>query len=113
MVMKRLKEEQEWQVRQRLTDKDEEIENLKRDLEYRDQEMNQQKGAFGNKDEEIARLKADMDRLRAEAQAKIAQAQERIKELNQKLLAQAGTQWGMERQGAHKSFRNPRELSES
>jgi chromosome segregation ATPase len=97
MDIKRLYEEQEVQWRQRLTDKDEEIENLKRDLEYRDQEMNQQKGAFGNKDEEIARLKADMDRLRAEAQAKIAQAQERIKELNQKLLAQAGTQSGMKR----------------
>jgi twitching motility protein PilT len=98
MDIKRLYEEQEVQWRQRLADKDEEIENFKRDLEYRAEEMNQQKGAFGNKDEEIARLKADMDRLRAEAQAKIAQAQERIKELNQKLLAQAGTQQpGMKR----------------
>jgi chromosome segregation ATPase len=86
------------QWRQRLADKDEEIENLKRDMEYRDQEMNQQKGAFGNKDDEIARLKADMDRLRAEAQAKILQAQERIKELNQKLLSQTGKeQSGMKR----------------
>src|SRR6266849_5762965 len=92
MDIKRLYEEQEVQWRQRLADKDEEIENFKRDLEYRAEEMNQQKGAFGNKDEEIARLKADMDRLRAEAQAKIAQAQERIKELNQKLLARDGTQ---------------------
>src|SRR5205823_1318122 len=98
MDIKRLYEEQEVQWRQRLSEKDEEIENLKRDLEYRDQAMNQQKGAFGNKDEEIARVKADMERLRGEAQAKILQAQERIKELNQKLLAQAGKeQPGMKR----------------
>ena len=31
-----------------------------------------------------------MDRLRADAQAKIAQLQERIKELNQKLMASGG-----------------------
>ena len=43
-------------------------------------------------------LKGDMDRLRADAQAKINQLQERIKELNQKLLAQAGKeQPGMKR----------------
>src|SRR5216684_2771525 len=48
MDIKRLYEEQEVQWRQRMTDKDEEIENLKRDMEFRDQEMNQQKGAFSS-----------------------------------------------------------------
>ena len=92
MDIKRLYEEQEVQWRQRLADKDEEIENLKRDMEFREQQLNDQQGAFSSKDEEIARLRADMDRLRAEAQAKIAQAQERIKELNQKLMGATGTQ---------------------
>jgi len=92
MDIKRLYEEQEVQWRQRLADKDEEIENLRRDMEFREQQLNDQQGAFSSKDEEIARLRADMDRLRAEAQAKIAQAQERIKELNQKLMGATGTQ---------------------
>ena len=57
-----------------------------------------QRGGFGAKDDEIARLRGDMDRLKAEAQAKIAQAQERIKELNQKLIAAgAGSGSGMKR----------------
>jgi twitching motility protein PilT len=92
MDIKRLYEEQEVQWRQRLADKDEEIENLRRDMEFREQQLNDQQGAFSSKDEEIARLRADMDRLRGEAQAKIAQAQERIKELNQKLMGATGTQ---------------------
>src|SRR6202011_609317 len=90
MDIKRLYEEEEVQWQHQFTDKEQEIENLKGDLEYREQEMNQQRGAFGDKDEEIARLKAHMDRVRGEAQAKIAQAQERIKELNQKLMAAGG-----------------------
>ncbi|HYS52695.1 MAG TPA: PilT/PilU family type 4a pilus ATPase [Thermoanaerobaculia bacterium] len=98
MDIKRLYEEQEVQWRQRMTEKDEEIENLRRDIEYRQQQIQDQRGGFGAKDEEIARLRADMDRLKAEAQAKIAQAQERIKELNQKLIAAgAGSQTGMKR----------------
>jgi twitching motility protein PilT len=90
MDIKRLYEEQEVQWQQRMNDKDQEIENLRRDIEYRDQQLEDQRGAFGSKDEEIARLRGDMDRLKAEAQAKIAQAQERIKELNQKLMAAGG-----------------------
>src|SRR5581483_6087447 len=90
MDIKRLYEEQESQWRQRLADKDEEIENLKHDMEFRIQQMASQQNAQSGKDEEIARVKADMDRLRADAQAKINQLQERIKELNQKLMAAGG-----------------------
>ena len=86
MDIKRLYEEQEVQWRQRLVDKDEAIENLKHDLEWRSQQTNQQQTAFAAKDEEIARLRGEMDRLRSDAQAKITQLQERIKELNQKLM---------------------------
>ena len=90
MDIKRLYEEQESQWRQRLADKDEEISNLKHDLEWRSQQSAQQQSGFAAKDEEIARLKGEMERLRADAQAKIGQLQERIKELNQKLMGGAG-----------------------
>jgi twitching motility protein PilT len=95
MDIKRLYEEQEVQWRQRLVDKDEAIENLKHDLEWRSQQTNQQQTAFAAKDEEIARLRSEMDRLRSDAQAKITQLQERIKELNQKLMG--GTSPGMKK----------------
>src|SRR5581483_12169854 len=90
MDIKRLYEEQEVQWRQRLAEKDEEIENLKRDMEFQTNQFAQQRNQDSGKDDEIARVKADMDRLRADAQAKIAQLQERIKELNQKLMASGG-----------------------
>jgi len=87
MDIKRLYEEQESQWHQRLSEKEEEIESLKRDFEFREQQLVQQASADTSKDEELARAKADMERLRADAQAKINQLQERIKELNQKLMA--------------------------
>jgi twitching motility protein PilT len=90
MEIKRLYEEQESQWRQRLADKDEAMETLRNDMEYRLQQMSQQQDAQSSKDEEIMRLKGDMDRLRADAQTKIAQLQERIKELNQKVIAYGG-----------------------
>ncbi|HJT17573.1 MAG TPA: ATPase, T2SS/T4P/T4SS family, partial [Thermoanaerobaculia bacterium] len=90
MDIKRLYEEQEVQWRQRLAEKDEEIENLKRDMEFQSNQFAQQRNQDSTKDDEIARVKGDMDRLRADAQAKIAQLQERIKELNQKLMASGG-----------------------
>ena len=89
MDIKRLYEEQEVQWRQRLSDKDEELENLRHDVDYLRSQMAQHSGGTNQKDEEIARLRAESDRLRADAQAKIGQLQERIKELNQKLMAAA------------------------
>ena len=90
MDIKRLYEEQESQWRQRLADKDEALENLRRDVEYRAQAVAAQQDATSSKDDEVAKVKADMERLRADAQAKILQLQERIKELNQKLMAYGG-----------------------
>jgi twitching motility protein PilT len=86
MDIKRLYEEQEGQWRQRLADKDEQLENLRHDLELVREQTTQQQSGTAQKDEEIARVRADMERLRADAQAKIMQLQERIKELNQKLM---------------------------
>lgn len=89
MDIKRLYEEQEGNWRQRLADKDEQMEALRRDVESQQQQASQQQTGVSGKDEEIARLKSDLERLRAEAQAKINQMQERIKELNQKLMGGA------------------------
>ena len=88
MDIKRLYEEQESQWKQRMMDKDEEVENLRRGLADVRAEASQEKDS--GKDEEIARMKEENQRLRADAQAKIAQLQERIKELNQKLIAVGG-----------------------
>jgi chromosome segregation ATPase len=90
MDIKRLYEEQESQWRQRLSDKEEQMESLRHDLELQRGQMDQQKSGVGAKDDEVARMKADNERLRADAQAKIAQLQERIKELNQKLMGAGG-----------------------
>ena len=87
MDIKRLYEEQEVQWKQRMTDKEEEIENVKRDLETVRQQATDNEGGGKEKDEEIARVRGEMERLRADAQGKIGQLQERIKELNQKLMA--------------------------
>ena len=87
MDIKRLYEEQEVQWRQRLSDKDEEIENLRHDVDFLRQQMQQVQSSRSQNDEEVARMRAENERLRADAQAKIGQLQERIKELNQKLMA--------------------------
>jgi twitching motility protein PilT len=92
MDIKRLYEEQEVQWRQRMVDKDEELENLRHDLEFQRSQVQQQQGGDKQKDEEILRLRGESERLRADAQAKITQLQERIKELNQKLMASAQQQ---------------------
>jgi len=90
MDIKRLYEEQEVQWRQRISDKDEELDNLRHDVELIRQQMNLQQSSRGQFDEEIARMRGENERLRADAQAKINQLQERIKELNQKLMAVQG-----------------------
>jgi twitching motility protein PilT len=90
MDIKRLYEEQEVNWRQRVATKEEEVEDLRHDIEVLRQQMQQGSASRTQHDEEIARMRGDNERLRADAQAKITQLQERIKELNQKLMA-AGT----------------------
>jgi predicted RNase H-like nuclease (RuvC/YqgF family) len=89
MDIKKLHEEQEDKFRMRMMEKDQEIENLKHDLEWKVQQAQEGSGDSAEKDQEIAKLRAENERLRAEAQQKINQMQERIKELNQKLMGQA------------------------
>src|SRR2546430_9940933 len=52
MDIKRLYEEQEVQWRQRMSDKDEAIENLKHDLEWRAQQISAEKATVAQKDDE-------------------------------------------------------------
>lgn len=86
MEIKRLYEEQDDKFRSRLMEKEEEIEALRHDLEFRDQQLRSMTDS-SPKDEELTRVRAEYERLRTEAQTKINQLQERIKELNQKLVA--------------------------
>jgi twitching motility protein PilT len=89
MDIKRLYEEQEVQWRQRLADKDEELEALRHDVDFLRSQMAQNQGGDRQRDEDVARMRSENERLRADAQAKIGQLQERIKELNQKLMTGA------------------------
>ena len=59
-------------------------------LELLRQQLTQSQSSRGQFDEDVARMRAENERLRADAQAKINQLQERIKELNQKLVAVQG-----------------------
>jgi twitching motility protein PilT len=90
MEIKRLYEEQEEKFRMRLLEKDDEISSLRHDLEFRDRMLSEKQEDTSSRDDEVARMSGENERLRAEAQAKINQLQERIKELNQKLLALQG-----------------------
>jgi chromosome segregation ATPase len=90
MDIKRLYEEQEGQWRQRVADKDEELQTLRHDIEVLREKAQEQQSGFSAKDEEILRMRGEVERLRADAQQKINQLQERIKELNQKLMGGTG-----------------------
>ncbi|HEY0789407.1 MAG TPA: PilT/PilU family type 4a pilus ATPase [Thermoanaerobaculia bacterium] len=87
MEVKKLYDEQQENFRLQMLHKDEEIEQLRHDLEFRAQQLQDRAPADSGTEEEIARLRGELERLRADAQAKILQLQERIKELNQKLMA--------------------------
>ncbi len=89
MDIKRLYEEQDVQWHQRFAEKEEEVENLRHDMDFLRQQMNNQQTSRSQFDEESSRLRGENERLRADAQAKITQLQERIKELNQKLMVTA------------------------
>jgi len=90
MDIKRLYEEQEVHWRHQVSEKEEEVVNLQHDLEFLRQQLQQNTASRSQHDEEVTRLRGENERLRADAQAKITQLQERIKELNQKLMATGG-----------------------
>jgi len=88
--IKRLYEEQEEKWKLRLSEKDEELtkymselRDQRRVIEGRDQVLN-------DAESENARLKSDAERISREFQQKIGQLNERIKELNQRLVLAEG-----------------------
>jgi twitching motility protein PilT len=83
---KRLYEEQEEKTKLRLTEKDEEIGDLRGVIKARDQQIEEFQGRLQEMAQDRERLRGDYNRLRQEAQEKIDKLMERIKELNQRLM---------------------------
>ena len=86
MDVKRLYEEQEDKWRQRLVEKDEVISSLEADLAERDRMIQAKAQQGAEAENEIQRARADAERQRQEMAAKVAQLNDRIRDLNQKLL---------------------------
>ena len=91
MDVKRLYEEQEDKWRQRLVEKDELISSLESDLSERDRMIQAKAQQGAEAENEIQRVRADSERQRQEMAAKVAQLNDRIRDLNQKLLGTGGT----------------------
>jgi twitching motility protein PilT len=89
---KRLYEEQEEKTKLRLAEKDEELAGLQQAMRQRDDQIEEIKARVQEMAQERERLRADYARLRQEAQEKIDKLMERIKELNQRLMGDAGAQ---------------------
>ncbi|HEY4573567.1 MAG TPA: hypothetical protein VIJ26_06385, partial [Thermoanaerobaculia bacterium] len=88
---KRLYEEQEEKVKLKLAEKDEQIVAIQNAVRQRDQQMEDLQAKLQEAAAERERLRGDYARLRQEAQEKIDKLMERIKELNQRLMGDAGT----------------------
>jgi len=84
MDVQHLYEEQEEKWGLRLREKDEQLQNVRQDLEWRRQQLGDAAGAAAL-DQEIARLEGDKTTLIQEAQQKIAQLNARLADLQKKL----------------------------
>ncbi|HEU5250712.1 MAG TPA: PilT/PilU family type 4a pilus ATPase [Thermoanaerobaculia bacterium] len=87
---KTLYEQQEHNWRMRLTEKDEEIARQKAENDALRRAGEERHRTVGELEAEITKLKAETERLAKEGQQKIAQLNERIKELNQRILIAEG-----------------------
>ncbi len=85
---RKLYEEQEEKNKQRIGEKDDEIQHLHQLLSDRDQQLRDLDGQLQEMRQEAERMRGDFARLRDEAQQKINKLMERIKELNDRI---AGT----------------------
>jgi twitching motility protein PilT len=86
MDVKRLYEEQEDKWRQRLVEKEETISSLEADLAERDRMIQAKAQQGAEAENEVQKVRAESERQRQEMAAKVAQLNERIRDLNQKLL---------------------------
>jgi len=85
---RRLYEEQEEKVRVRLAQKDEQLGQLHEDVHARDVQLQELRAELHEAAEERERMRGEYTRLRQEAQEKIDKRDERIRELNQKLVGE-------------------------
>jgi twitching motility protein PilT len=85
---RRLYEEQEEKVRVRLAQKDEQLAQLHEDVHARDAQLQELRDRLEEAAEERERMRGEYTRLRQEAQEKIDKRDERIRELNQKLVGE-------------------------
>jgi twitching motility protein PilT len=90
MDVKRLYEEQEEKWRIRLSEKDEEIARYAEELQNQRRHVEGRAQTISDLEEEIQRLKGENDRIARDYQTKITQLNERIKELNQRVIATEG-----------------------
>lgn len=86
MDVKRLYEEQDEKWKLRFTEKDDEIARYVAELREQRRTMQGRDQAITDLEDEIQRLKVENDRVGKESQQKIGQLNERIKELNQRVL---------------------------
>jgi twitching motility protein PilT len=90
METKQLYDQQEHNWRMRLTEKDEEISRQRAENEELRRAGDARHRAVSELEAEIAKLKTENERVARESQTKIAQLNERIKELNQRVLIAEG-----------------------
>jgi chromosome segregation ATPase len=102
MDVKRLYEEQEEKWKIRLTEKDEEIGRYVNEIQTQRRAVEGRSQAISDLDDEIQRLKTENDRIAREYQGKIGQLNERIKELNQRVMTTEGSGPKVAQQGFFK-----------
>src|SRR5450759_1342339 len=91
MDVKRLYEEQEDKWKQRLVEKDELIASLEADLSERDRMIQAKAQQGAEVESEVQKVRADAERQRQALTGKVAQLNDRIRDLNQKLLGTGGS----------------------
>jgi twitching motility protein PilT len=88
---RKLYEEQEEKIKLRIAEKDERIADLETAIGTRDHQIREIEKRMQEIHQESERMRADYNRLRSEAQEKIDKLMDRIKELNQRLMGNGGT----------------------
>jgi twitching motility protein PilT len=83
---RRLYEEQEEKNRLRLAERDERIQSMRNDMASREQQIDELTDRVRQMAEEREKMRSDFQRLRQEAQDKVGKLNERIKELNTRLM---------------------------
>ena len=89
---RKLYEEQEIKIQERLAEKDEEAARLQQLIEDRDQTIHQLSDRTEEMKQESERMRGEYGRLREEAQQKMDKLMDRIRELNQRLAGGGGAE---------------------